>query len=107
MLRRDIRCRTTWSRAIPVQHTLDQGKHLISQSIRTGDNCTKRSLSPASCPTLSRPMTERVRGCRHAVTRPNAALGERQHLEALLAAAGFGDLEVELIEGANQAETAL
>lgn len=40
------------------------------------------------------------------LTRPFSALGERQQLEALFAAAGFGDLEVDLVDGVSEAEDA-
>ena len=40
------------------------------------------------------------------LTRPFSALGERQQLEALLTAAGFGELEIDLVDGANEAESA-
>jgi len=40
------------------------------------------------------------------LTRPFSALGERQQLEALLTAAGFGELEIDLVDGANEAEDA-
>ena len=40
------------------------------------------------------------------LTRPFSALGERWQLEALLGAAGFGDLQVDLVDGASEAEDA-
>ena len=40
------------------------------------------------------------------LTRPFSALAERRQLEALLAAAGFGELEIDLVDGANEAEDA-
>ena len=40
------------------------------------------------------------------LTRPFSALGERQQLEALFTAARFGELEIDLVDGANEAEGA-
>lgn len=40
------------------------------------------------------------------LTRPFSALGERRQLEVLLTAAGFGELEIDLVDGASEAESA-